>query len=97
MGFSSRFRMMSGALLGVALAGGLGAALYGQTAKTMLVVPRGPLLPLQFGAWQVEGEAPSCRDCFQPEGQLADILKEDGLTAATRSPTAGRKARGRWR
>lgn len=69
---------MSVALLGVALAGGLGAALYGQTAKTMLVVPRGPLLPSQFGAWQVEA-APSCRDCFQPEGQLADILKEDGL------------------
>ena len=69
---------MSGALLGVALASGLGAALYGQT-KTMLVEPRGPLLPLQFGAWQMEGVAPSCRDCFQPEGPLADVLKEDGL------------------
>ena len=73
--------MISGALLGVALACGLGPALYGQ-AKTMLVEPRAPLLPLSFGTWQQEGNAPSCRDCFHPEGQAADVLKEDGLDRA---------------
>ncbi len=70
---------MSGALLGVALAGGLGSVLYGQAAKTMLVEPPVPLLPSSFGAWQRAGEAPACKDCFQPEGQAADVLKEDGL------------------
>jgi hypothetical protein len=83
MGFSSRFRIISAALLGVALTGALGSGLYGQTAKTMLVEPRGPLLPLKFGAWQVESKPP-CRDCFQPEGQTADVLKEDGLDRGDR-------------
>lgn len=83
MGFSLRFRMISAALLGVALAGALGSALYGQTAKTMLVEPRGPLLPLKFGAWQVEAKPP-CRDCFQPEGQTSEVLKEDGLNRGDR-------------
>jgi len=55
------------------------APVLGQATKTMLVEPRGPLLPLSFGGWQIEGATPSCRDCFQPEGQIADVLKEDGL------------------
>lgn len=69
---------MSVALLGVALAGGLGSTIYGQTAKTMLVEPRAPLLPASFGAWQKQGDA-GCRDCFRPEGQTADVIKEDGV------------------
>jgi hypothetical protein len=79
MGFSSRLRMISGALLGVALVAGFAPFLYSQTAKTMLVEPRAPLLPSSFGAWQQAGASPACRDCFQLEGQAADVLKEDGL------------------
>lgn len=75
--------MISAALLCAALAGALGSALYGQTAKTMLVEPRGPLLPLKFGTWQVEVKPP-CRDCFQPEGQTANVLKEDGFDRGDR-------------
>ena len=78
MGFSSWIRTVAAALLGVGLAGGLGSALH---AQTKLVEPRSPLLPLSFGEWQSQG-TPSCRDCFQPEGQTAAVLKEDGLERA---------------
>lgn len=60
---------------------GIVAPMVGQT---MLIEPRGSLLPLKFGAWQMEGAAPSCRDCFRPEGQTADVLKEDGLDRGDR-------------
>jgi hypothetical protein len=74
---------MSGALLGAALVCGLGPALYGQAAKTMLVEPPTPLLPATFGPWQPEGISPSCFDCLQPEGAVGAVLKEDGLSRAS--------------
>ena len=63
---------------------GMTAQAGGQTKTTMLVEPPAPLLPLSFGAWQAEDAAPSCRDCFEPEGQVADVLKEDGLHRGAR-------------
>lgn len=73
-----KFRVVARYVLLLSLMGTVIPAL-GQTTKTMLVEPRGPLLPLRFGAWEIEGAPPSCRDCFQAEGQVADVLKEDGL------------------
>ncbi len=91
-----KFRVVVRYVLLLSLMGTVIPAL-GQTTKTMLVEPRGPLLPLRFGAWEIEGAPPSCRDCFQAEGQVADVLKKMASIAATRSPTVGKKARGRWR
>jgi hypothetical protein len=71
-------------LLLVVVVAGMAAQAGGQTKATMLVEPPAPLLPLNFGAWQAGDAAPSCRDCFEPEGQVADVLKEDGLHRAAR-------------
>jgi hypothetical protein len=83
MGFSSRFRMMSVALLGVTLTVGLGPVLYGQATKTMLAEPPAPLLPVKFGPWQLEGISPSCFDCLPTIGTMGMVLKEDGLSRAS--------------
>lgn len=83
MAFSLQLRWIAPALLVAALLNGPVPACYGQTGKTTtLVVPRAPLLPSSFGAWQSAAAAPECRDCFQPQGQVADVLKEDGLNRA---------------
>lgn len=73
---------------------GMVPAAFGQSTKTMLVEPPAPLLPAKFGTWQLEGIAPSCFDCLQPEGMTGAVLKEDGLSRASeltyhRSPKTG--------
>lgn len=57
-------------------------SLAAQESKTMLVEPAAPLLPAKFGPWQLEG-TPACNDCFEPQGQLAIVFKEDGLKRAS--------------
>jgi hypothetical protein len=81
MGFSVRFRLGLRGLLGVALLGASVGSLYGQGAQTTLVEPAAPLLPAKFGPWQMEGTA--CFDCFQPDGSVAAVLKENGLVRAS--------------
>jgi hypothetical protein len=51
------------------------------TPKIALVMPATPLLPAKFGDWQQA--APSSSNAFQPQGELAAALKEDGLTRAS--------------
>jgi len=51
--------------------------------KISLVEPAAPLLPAKFADWTQADAAPACADCFQPQGDLATILKEDGLTRAS--------------
>jgi len=84
MGFPSQLRRIAPALLIAASLGGPGLLCFGQAAKTTtLVIPRAPLLPQSFGAWQSAAAAQPCRDCFQPQGQTADVLKEDSLERAS--------------
>lgn len=78
-----KYRWMARLILLLVVAG-MAASAGSQTKTTMLVEPPAPLLPLSFGAWQAEDAAPSCRDCFEPEGQVADVLKEDGLNRGAR-------------
>lgn len=94
MGFSSQLRWFASALLVTASLGISVPAIYGQQPPkaTTLVVPRAPLLPSNFGTWQSTATTPPCKDCFQPQGQTADVLKEDGLDRA--SQIAYRRQRG---
>jgi hypothetical protein len=78
-----KHRWMARLILLLAVAG-MAAQAGSQTKTTMLVEPPVPLLPLSFGAWQAADATPSCRDCFEPEGQVAAVLKEDGLQRAAR-------------
>src|SRR6202045_2771000 len=76
MGVSSRVRVMSRVLLGVALVGASAALLRAQEAKTMLAMPPTPLLPesLRTGPDHDAGNgAPSW------SGADAPILVEDGI------------------
>ncbi|MBN9616750.1 MAG: hypothetical protein BGO25_10600 [Acidobacteriales bacterium 59-55] len=76
-----KHRWMARLILLLAVAG---VATQAWSQTTMLVEPPTPLLPLSFGAWQAADGAPACRDCFEPEGQAAAVLKEDGLQRAAR-------------
>jgi hypothetical protein len=76
MGVSSRVRVMSRVLLGVALVGAAGFPVYAQEAKTMLAMPPTPLLPesLRTGPDHDAGNgAPSW------SGPDAPLLVEDGI------------------
>ena len=85
MGFSSQLRRVAPALLVAASLCGPASFSYAQASKTTtLVIPGAPLLPQSFGAWQSAATAPPCRDCFQPQGQTADVIREDGLQRASK-------------
>ncbi len=60
-----------------------GSLALGQ-ATTTLVIPQGPLLPVQFGTWHIE---PTGRADATPSplvnGKSAEVLKEDGLTRSS--------------
>jgi hypothetical protein len=62
---------------------GVVASAFGQGAKTMLVEPPTPLLPVKFGAWQTDGAPPSCSDCPLAQGTTGAVLKEDGLSRSS--------------
>jgi hypothetical protein len=58
---------------------GVTAAVWGQDAKTTLVLPSAPLLPDHFGAWQMDGTATTGSDGAQADGANTAELKEFGF------------------
>lgn len=74
MGFRVSYRIALSALLGAAVA----TAPHGsaQAPSVKLVEPPGPLLPKQFGAWQLQTDATTTS---QPPAAAKDVLLEDGL------------------
>lgn len=77
----SKSQVASRGVLLLCLAG-LASPLLAQGARSILTEPRTPLLPQSFSNWQLQQTASSCLGCFHPEGQVADVLKEDGLDRA---------------
>ena len=75
---------MAVALVGVAAVG------VGQEAKTMLVVPPGPLLPQEFGAWK---QTPDSATDANNVGPDATAVKECGVKRSTQAlyTSGGRK------
>ena len=74
---------MSRVVMGLVLVSASAAALYGQTAKTVLSEPPTPLLPGRFGPWEPVGTAQGV-DGVKPDDAIAGVLKEDGLDRASR-------------
>ena len=72
---------LTGMSFALAVAGG--SLALGQAATT-LVIPQGPLLPAQFGAWHT-GQAGGVGEPASPlvTGKAAEVLKEDGLTRSS--------------
>lgn len=85
MGVLLRIRVVSRALLSLALVGAAAVSLQGQAAKTMLVEPPAPLLPGQIGKW-VKAAPSDVAGASGPEGSGADaaVLAEDGLQRSAR-------------
>jgi hypothetical protein len=83
MGFSLRFRAAVRVAVAVCVVGLSTAAMRGQGAQTTLVEPAAPLLPVKFGLWETDGTAQGS-DQFQPDGAMAAILKEAGLSRVSR-------------
>src|SRR5580698_8415439 len=91
MEVSSRIRVMSRALLGVALLGTSAVSLQPQEAKTMLAIPPAPLLPeaLRTGPEHDAGNgAPSWSGADGP------ILVEDGIRRYERGTAQSATAHG---
>jgi hypothetical protein len=86
MGFSSRLRFVSQAMLGLVLVSPPATSLFAQTAapdsatpQTTLVEPPTPLLPQQIDTW-VKSDQTEQGDATTPTiGSDGQILKEDGL------------------
>src|ERR1700733_1800341 len=91
MEVSSRIRVLSRALLGVALLGTSAASLQAQEAKTVLAIPPAPLLPesLRTGPDHDAGNgAPSW------SGTDGPVLVEDGIQRYERGDALAPVARG---
>jgi hypothetical protein len=78
MGFYSRARVLSYALLGLTLIWAKTVPLQGQMATTTLIEPPAPLLPQKFGAW-VKNSSTTNDEAVQASGADAPLLAEDGL------------------
>ncbi len=80
MGFFGRKRSVVGQLarLGTVSATLAAGLVLGQAATTV-TIPQGPLLPEKIGAWELEGIAPSCAECYRGEHGQEAVLREDGL------------------
>ncbi len=70
-------------MVGVAALVVSGGLAFGQ-APTTIVMPQGPLLPVQFGVW-LKGPTAKVEDTASPlvNGKTAEVLKEDGLTRSS--------------
>lgn len=77
MGFYSRARVLSYAVLGLTLLVAKTVPLHGQTATT-LIEPPAPLLPAQVGTW-VKDSSTTNDEAVQTGGADAPLLAEDGL------------------
>ena len=73
-----KFRLAARCVVSLCLIG-VASAVWGQEAKTTLVLPPAPLLPQQFGAWQMDGTATTGNDATQVDGVNAASLKEFGI------------------
>lgn len=83
MGFHSRTRVLSYALLGLTLILAKAVPLHGQVAATTLIEPPAPLLPQQFGAW-VKDSSTANGEAGQTGAADAPLLAEDGLKRSER-------------
>jgi hypothetical protein len=76
--FDLKFRVAARWVLSLCLVGVVGSV-WAQDAKTTLVLPPAPLLPQQFGGWQMDGAATTGSDPAQVDGANAASLKEFGI------------------